>query len=445
VKEKYECISCSSVITLDENTLKESIKCCPKPDLKLLSAETSEEELQIQLGDCYEKIIDCLRYYIEMPEDKYKFLAIWIIGTYFHKEFNTYPLLYFNAMKGSAKTRTSKLVNYLSCGGKGMVTNNTTEAVLFRHPKHIIMSLDEIERIGNKEMSSIRELLNAVYKKGTKIERSRKVKTKDGEDFVVEHFEPFFPLTIANIYGIEEVLQDRAFTIILEKSNNPLYTAIIEDWEDRPEITSLKFALSKKSEVSVVKLRRKNYIHHWNDFIKGTITTLTTYNTIYNNTTLTTPNREEREEMLEKDDLFKRLYSSGIIGRNLELSFPLLITARLISIECFEDLLKTLNEMVGVKKEEEYFENMDISLYDFVVNYNKGAFEYVTIKQMIRDFREFIDHQEEWLNGRWLGKALVRLNLTLEKKKTNCGIKVILNTPKAKEKLKMFHGECVNG
>lgn len=390
---------------------------------------------QLELGKSYESILDILSYYVDLPEDTYKFLAVWIIGTYFHKDFVTYPLLYFNAMKGSAKTRTSKLVNYLSRNGKGMVTNNTTEAVLFRHPKHLIMSLDEIERIGQKEMSAIRELLNAVYKKGTKIERTKKVKTKDGEEFIVESFEPFFPLTIANIYGLEEVLQDRAFTVILERSNNPLYTAIIENWDQRPEIGELKFALSKISDVSGVTLRKKNYILHWNDFIKSSLHTHTPLTTL---TTLTALGEEEQELVLEKDNLFSKLYSSGIVGRNLELAFPLIVTARLISEEVFDDILRILSEKVETKKDSDYFENTDISLIEFVSQMNRGAFEFISIKEVVREFRDYTDLHEEWLNERWMGKALIRLNLILEKKKTNRGNKVALNIPKAKEKIMMF-------
>lgn len=393
---------------------------------------------KLKLGECYEKIIEVLKYYIDMPEETYKFLAVWIIGTYFHKEFDTFPLIYFNAMRGSAKTRTSKLVNYLSKNGRGMVTNNTTESVLFRHPKHLIMSLDEIERISHKDMSAIRELLNAVYKKGTKIERTKKIKTKEGEDFVVEAFEPFFPLTIANIYGLEEVLQDRAFTIILEKSNNPLYTSIIENWDKRTEISDLKFLLTRISDVSDVTLRKKNYISYWNDFIKTSLTSLTLLTTLI---TLTTLNRENAEEILEKDDLFTKLYSAGITGRNLELSFPLLITARFVGEDCFNDTLEIIKKMVDTKKKEEYFESVDVSLFDFISQYNKSPFDYILIKQMTIDFREFSDHNEEWLNEKWLGRALIRLNLILDKKKTNRGSKVALNTTKAKEKIGMFRKE----
>lgn len=405
---------------------------------KSIVNEETIKEAKLQLGKCYEEIIETLRYYIDMPEDKYKFLAVWIIGTYFHKDFVTYPLLYFNAMKGSAKTRTSKLVNFLSFKGKGLVTNNTTEAVLFRHPKHVIMSLDEIERIGTKEMGAIRELLNAVYKRGTKIERSKKIKTKEGEQFVVEAFEPFFPLTIANIYGLESVLQDRAFTIILERSNNPLYTAIIENWDEREEIKTLKFVLSQISDVSGVTLRKKNYICHWNDFIKTSLHTHTLLTTL---TSLTTQQEEKQRETLEMDDLFTKLYGSGITGRNLELAFPLLMTARHISEECFDDILKIIREMVNVKKDADYLENTDVSLIDFIAQLKKGVFDFVSIKDLTQEFRYYIDSSEEWLNERWMGKALVRLNLITENKKTNRGNKVRLNIAKAKEKLMMFQTE----
>ena len=44
-----------------------------------------------------------------------------------------------------------------------------------------IVGIDEFEGVGGKEKTAIRELLNSSYKRGTKIFRMKKQKTKDKE------------------------------------------------------------------------------------------------------------------------------------------------------------------------------------------------------------------------------------------------------------------------
>ena len=89
-----------------------------------------------ELNKSYYDLIRVLKDYLDTSEENYKTIALWIIGTYFHEGFNTYPYLFFNAMRGSGKTRALKLISSLSNKGDGSVQNNLTEAVLFRIPRN---------------------------------------------------------------------------------------------------------------------------------------------------------------------------------------------------------------------------------------------------------------------------------------------------------------------
>ena len=79
-----------------------------------IDLEEEQEKIQSQLQRCYENIEHLLREYCDLNEDYYSIISLWIIGTYFHKNFPTYPYLFFNAMKGSGKTRTMNLIISLS-------------------------------------------------------------------------------------------------------------------------------------------------------------------------------------------------------------------------------------------------------------------------------------------------------------------------------------------
>jgi len=186
---KFECKNCGAVHTKNEND--PNIKCCTKPEIVLLAFELSEAELseyKAQLGDSYKEIQDIIKQYVDLPEDYIKFLSTWVLGTYFHSCFSTYPYLFLWAMRGSGKTRTLKLISALSAGGDGSVQNNLTEAVLFRIPQGTTTCIDEMEQVGSKEKQTLREILNSAYKKGMKVKRMKKVKKASGEDYVVETY-----------------------------------------------------------------------------------------------------------------------------------------------------------------------------------------------------------------------------------------------------------------
>ena len=68
------------------------------------------EENKERLLIAYKNIIDILKEYLDLEKSHYNIIALWIFGTYFHKNFPSYPYLYFNAMKGSGKSRTMNLI-----------------------------------------------------------------------------------------------------------------------------------------------------------------------------------------------------------------------------------------------------------------------------------------------------------------------------------------------
>lgn len=396
--------------------------------------EKEEKDAPKIYKKAYERIKILLEKYLDMPEEYYHLITIWILGTYIHESFDTYPYLFINAMRGSGKTRLLRLISSLSKGSEGRVNTGITESVLFRTEKGSTLILDECEGISNKEKATLREYLNACYKKGATVSRTKKVKNKDGENYEIEMFEPFRPISMANISGMEEVLGDRCLTLILEKSNNPGKTKKIEDFDRLSEISDLKLVLTGSlcSLCSVVT--KKNIITAWNDFIDNKynyITTLTTNTTL---TTLTT---------LPKDliDFYNKIDKLDIDGRNLELLFPLIVVSKLLSNELLDKTLKVGKEIIEIKKGEEFTESKDVNLIDFVSTLTQSRFDFLYIKDLTREFKVFLgetDDDEKWLNGKWIGRALMRLKLVTEKKREAKGITVRLAIDKAKERIKMF-------
>jgi len=416
---------------------------------KELEEKLEKTKVTAKLIDSYNQIKDILRFYLDLNEDYYSLIALWIIGTYFHDNFESFPYLFFNAMRGSGKSKTLRLVCKLSNDGNVMAS--PTEATLFR--TFGTLGIDEFEGVANKDKGSVRELLNGAYKKGILIQRMKKTKGIAGEDYVVENFEVFRPIIMANIWGMEEVLGDRCLTLILEKSDDDMKTRLTEDFENNklfenvqktlkecslymspkelkyPNLGTSGLKKAKCSLCSVVSLGNVNTT--WNNYISNkhhtTLTTHTTHTTLH---TLTTPNNNQKK-------LFDKIYDSGIKGRNLELFLPLCFIAEFIGDKVLEELLEIAIKITNDKKHEEETESIDVMVYDFISKQPSGL-EFFSVKQLTEQFKTFSDEAEDWLNTKWFGRALKRLGLILSKRRKGYGVEVMLNVVKAKNKLLMF-------
>lgn len=400
-----------------------------------------EEMIELERGNksnpdlikkCFYEIKDIIKTYIDMEEDYYTIISLWIIGTYFHSQFYSYPYLFFNAMRGSGKSRTVELITYLSKDGR--YTASPTEAVLFRVLG--TLGIDEFESIGRKDKSAVRELLNASYKKGIKVMRMKKRKTLAGEEQIVEEFEPYRPIVLANIWGMEEVLSDRCITLILEKSNHPIKTRLVQDFDINENIQNTKKLLNQCSLCGVVT--EKNIYSLWNNYINtkynNNNTTYNTHTTTDTHTQQTTP---EKLKTIDLDTLFNKIDGSGLKGRSLELFLPLFFVAKLIDDFVLDEIIRTANKITEEKIHEEEVESIDVSVLDFISRQEQGL-NFQSVKELTRLFREFIDDTRDWINPKWFGRALKRLGLVVDKRRIGRGVDVILNVVKAEEKIKMF-------
>jgi len=396
---------------------------------KINNIEEKEQEIEVpkdiqenynkKLKEAYNNIIKSLKEYVDLKEEYYNIVALWIIGTYFHDKFPNYPFLFFNAQKGSGKSRIMNLITFLSKDGS--VMNNMTEAVLFRTKG--TLAIDEYEGVNRKGNENLRELLNSSYKKGIKVKRMKQQKTMEGTEQVVEEFDIYRPIIIANIWGMENVLGDRCITLILEKSNKKEIVNLMEIFSEDSLLIETKKLLNWCSlcrcSFSVGTYKK------WNAYIRNNYTN---YINNINNTNYTSYTQ-----------LFKSINSMDLNGRELELSFPLCLIAQEIEVENSE-ILKittlTLKEIFSDKRAEELVEDRDVSLIDFV---SQEMEENVyLVNKLTEDFKSFLGTSDDWINSKWMGRALKRLNLIKEKRRVGRGVQIKLNVLKAQEKIKFY-------
>src|SRR3990167_8452571 len=80
--------------------------------------EADKSTFNTALHDCYITITEILSKYCDLEERYYPVISLWIIGSYAHDSFETYPYIFLNASKGSGKSRLLRLIPILPRNGK---------------------------------------------------------------------------------------------------------------------------------------------------------------------------------------------------------------------------------------------------------------------------------------------------------------------------------------
>ena len=381
----------------------------------------------------YYKIKDVLEEYMDLEQSHYSLVALWIIGTYLHKQFPAYPYLFFNAMKGSGKTRLLKIISNLAKDGK--VAGSMTEAVLFRTAKDSTLCIDEFEGMNAKGNENLKLLLNAGYKKGTKVQRLTKKKTSEGEAQVIEEFAVYCPIAMANIRGMENVLGDRCISLILEKSSKTQITKLIENFEYDIDFQTIRGGLRRLTE----KFKEDSNIFghiflEWNTYQKNIVNKVSNVNNVKDvNNVSRTDNIDEIDNITT---LFQKIDKTNISGRDLELFLPLFIIADMCSKEIFDNLIELAKNIVKEKKESDREENKHVKLIEFIAQSNYEGF--VNTEDVAKEFSEFIGEDPKYNTSRSVSRTLNTLKLILDKRSTGKKRQIRLNILKAQEKLLMF-------
>lgn len=402
------------------------------------------KELNIspELPELYDEILKAINYYVDLPEEAKKLLTLWILGTHFYKKFPSYPILFFNAMKGSGKTRTLTLASHLSEGLKGFVENSISESALFR--SNGALFLDEMERLNQKDKNNLNLLLNSCYKKNAQVSRTTKKKVEGIETYMPEHFDLYRPVALANINGLDSILEDRALIILLERSADSIITSRIEDFDYRLSALKTKLrALNRDmSDVCDMSDAIFNIINGWNDYLDSI-----SENCVTNVTASQNKGKNENFELSASPsnvttspflNIYAKIYEKKISGRTLEITLPLMIIASQISESIFEEALDIFSKIAKRRRENE-FDSLEVLIYQFVTSLELELSDFKTPTELFNQFQSFVNFPLE-LNVRGFSKILERLQLISDRKRTNTSRLLKLNIEKAKQKIGLFEG-----
>lgn len=175
-----------------------------------IAGNIPEEHLEVHyiLGQ-FESLIRLCFY---TPDDEtYKLLTLYCILTHFYILFGEVPYLYFTGEKGSGKSSLDAIMNTLCFNAK--MTANITDAGLFRliSIEGGTVIIDEMENLTSRNKTN-ESTMGAVLKSGYQ-KSGAKVYRTDMDEGLVNNFDTFCPKIISNIFGIDDVIQDRCITV----------------------------------------------------------------------------------------------------------------------------------------------------------------------------------------------------------------------------------------
>jgi len=221
-------------------------------------------------------LLKILSTYIEFDDPRhYVLTAIWVIGSYFYKRFSAYPYLFINAIKRSGKTKLLTVLSLLAYNAVFSMNMSTSSLFRLTQSAGATTLVDETEDLNDPDRKAdFRQLFNAGYKRGGYVYRSEK---GPNDTFIPTPYDPYSPKGLANIKGLEDVLEDRCIPITMKRGRNqaiinrdvPIddliwgemrdslsrfylqeWAAIGQEYEDTADIDSV---VSVVSAVSVVK------------------------------------------------------------------------------------------------------------------------------------------------------------------------------------------------
>jgi len=324
------------------------------------------------------KIRNIYEYYIDFSDNEaYDFFSLWSIGTYIYTIFQSYPYVYLHGMKAVGKSKCIALTNCIVFNA--IFSGNMTTPTIFRliEDHGCTLLIDETEKLSSRErQEDFRNILLNGYKFGARAYRTEE-KNNSGS-YKVKGFDLYSPKMLANISGLDDVLEGRCIRFILKKTHN-------KEICNRDIKTDSLLWGEIRDDLYVIALTQ------WKEIKK-----------IY--------------DELKND--------SDIVDRDWELWKPIFAIAKFIG----SDLFERMKLLAKVKSTEAHNENVSDTLEYLLVRALLKIVEkddFYKIKLIRSKMTESYDEEQDCLTHRWIGAALKRLGF-IEKRRIGDGTEVRL-------------------
>lgn len=362
------------------------------------------------------KIIDILKKYIEFDDSRYYvLLTIWIIGTYFHKRFVCFPYLFINAVKRSGKTKLLTVLSLLAYNA--VFSPNMSTSSLFRLTQSAGATtlIDETEDLNDPEKKGdFKQLFNSGYKQGLFAYRNEK---GPNDSFVPTPYNPYSPKGLANINGLDDVLEDRCISIIMKRGRNR--TIINRDvplddvvWQEMRDDLSRLYL----QEWKLVEAECKR-----NEDVDNVVSDVSVVSVV-----ISKVNKNKNIYIARIWELWKPilslgkyiLFSSHTPQVNNTNTTNNTNDTKPTPLTLFEQLLDVSVDLILEKETENITDTGESWLLMGMLKQVVTDGYYKPKELEAAAAAEFVEGLPEWFNSKWVGRALKRLGF---KEKRRCG------------------------
>jgi DNA primase catalytic core len=305
--------------------------------------------------------------YVDFKEEHTaQVMALWTLGTYVYPIFESYPYLSFTGERSSGKTKTLTVAERLCFNA--VCSSDISPSLLFRiiEGSSCTVLIDEAERLKDPRLGQdLRLLLNAGYKRGGRAHRSKP------DTFEPQSFEVYSPKMLANIKGLEGVLESRCiqFTMLRTRDTAKANRIVTEASDDWAQVRHMLYAFAM------------------------------------------TAFQEIRQEYLE-DGETKSI--KAISGREGELWHPLLAIARYLDKNGCPGLFEEIKEVAVRKAQEGKADGLDewsnamlLALRDITTLGEDN----ISTRDIRDAMNRYLEDGSEPPSSHWVGAALGRLGL----------------------------------
>jgi hypothetical protein len=173
---------------------------------------------QVDIAAVFKQMLANLRYFIDLPEELFEFLALWGIGTYFRPVWDAYGYLHFDSSEEACgKTRAGETLGRMCFWPIQM--NGASTLPEWRDSSHFgrTQILDDLETAEETlRRQGALSLLHGGYKRGAPV----RLKDKSGQGFKSKVVQPFTSRIIASVWNMPPMLRSRTFRIWMKRTAN---------------------------------------------------------------------------------------------------------------------------------------------------------------------------------------------------------------------------------
>jgi hypothetical protein len=326
------------------------------------------------LESIYQSLVKVSENYFDFGDQRWhSLLALWIIGTYFHRLFSAYPYIHLNGNAGTGKTKCLSFIALLAFNGELSVNNTPSYMIRVIHNNHATTCIDEVEKLDrakDEDSKTILAMLNAGYKKGSYVGKSEQ--TRGGKNWEPKRFEAYSPKVLAGIRNLEHTLTSRCIPLIMVKSSNQsvVNTEVNEEDDSWQEVRNNLYRVT---------------LEHYT-FVK---------------------------------QYYLNITDHDLLGRPWELWKPILALAQAINVHVYNQMKELAVETESHKKDMEGDISSAPRLMQALLELlNRDLLDekFYTTEEIYVHLGEFDEEEYDWLKkpenktkrGRWLGNELRR-------------------------------------